>query len=118
MGTSIIIMTNIHQIIENFDWNHVEEVGEDEIHLIDQDRVFSPVIKISKQQVLDQHQPETHLVGMVRSDWDDYREIYRTFQPEELWEDQKYSMIQNAWDRIERTWMNEFEEIIKIEKPC
>ena len=101
----------------DFDWNHVEEVGEDEIHLIDQDRVFSPYIVISKQEVLDQHQPETLLVGMVRSDYDDHREIYRTFQPEELWEDEKYSMIQNAWDHITRIWTDENDQIIKIQKP-
>ena len=110
-------MSKIAKKIESFDWNHVEEVDEDEIHLIDQDLVFSPYIVISKQEVLDQHQPETHLVGMERSGWDDYREIYRTFSPEELWEDEKYSMIQNAWDHITRVWMDENDEVVKIEKP-
>lgn len=111
-------MSKIAQKIENFDWNHVEEIDEDRILLIDKNRTFSPAIEISKQEVLDYHQPETLLVGMVRSDYDDHREIYRTFSPEELWEDEKYSMIQNAWDHITRVWTDENDQIIKIEQPC
>jgi len=103
--------------MKSFDWNHVEEINEDKVLLIDQDRAFSPAIEISKQEVLDYHQPETLLVGMVRSDWDDHREIYRTFHPEELWEDEKCRMIQDAWDHITRIWTDENENIVKIEKP-
>lgn len=34
------------------------------------------------------------------------------------WEEDKYDMIDSAWNEITRTWLDEEERIIKIDKPC
>jgi hypothetical protein len=102
--------------IKDFQWDHVEDTGRDDVYLMDTDD-DSIVILISRDEVFDHTKPVYKMTGMSRSGWDDYRETHTMFSPEDRWGEEASDMVADVWDKITRTYLDADEEIIKTIKP-